>query len=83
ATEEAVKIFAKLGSMKPLVLPDKCNPCDLCGLRCPVGAISTTAVPRVDEEKCISCFACVEFCPRGAFEVPAGQAYAITSKVFS
>lgn len=83
ATPEAFKTFSQLGKMKPVVFPEKCNPCDLCGLRCPVGAIGTIGGPRVDEEACISCFACVEFCPRGAFEAPAGRALEIMSKVFS
>ncbi len=83
ASEEAVKTFSELGKVRPLVFTEKCNPCDLCGLRCPVGAIGTIGGPRVDEEKCISCYACVEFCPRGAFEVPAGRTQAIMSKVFS
>ncbi|HLB11903.1 MAG TPA: DUF362 domain-containing protein [Dehalococcoidia bacterium] len=82
ATEEAVKAFSELGKLKPVVFSNKCNPCDLCGLRCPVGAIGTIGSLRVDEEKCIGCFSCVEFCPRGAFEAPAGQAQAIMSKVF-
>lgn len=80
---ESVETFSKLGTMKPVVYPDKCSPCDLCGLRCPVGAIATIGGPRVDEDRCISCFACVEFCPQGAFEVPAGLAQEIMSKVFS
>lgn len=83
ASDEAVKTFAELGEIKPVVFSSKCSPCDLCELRCPVGAIGTIGGLRVDEEKCISCFACVEFCPRGAFEVPSGRAQAIMSKVFS
>lgn len=83
ATEEAVRLFAELGKIKPVVHPEKCTPCDLCGLRCPVGAIGTIGGPRIDEERCICCFSCVEFCSHGAFEVPAGRPQEIMSKVFS
>lgn len=83
ATAEGFKTFGELGKIKPLVYANRCRPCDLCGLRCPVGAIATLGGPTLDEEACISCFACVEFCPQGAFEVPAGRAREITTKVFS
>lgn len=82
SSAEATEKFAELGSIKPVVFADKCSPCDLCGLRCPVGAIGTIDGPRVDEDKCISCFACVEFCPQGTFEVPAGRAQEIMTAVF-
>lgn len=82
ATDEAVGEFSGLGQIKPVVDPARCNPCDLCGLRCPVGAIATIGGLRIDNEKCISCFSCVEFCPNGAFEVPAGRPQEIMSRVF-
>lgn len=41
---------------------DKCNECDACGKRCPMGAISKGIVNK----KCIRCLGCVNKCPMGA-----------------
>jgi uncharacterized protein (DUF362 family)/Pyruvate/2-oxoacid:ferredoxin oxidoreductase delta subunit len=81
STEEAGKLLWEMGTLKPVVYPERCEPCDQCDY-CPVGAIRLDGQPIIDYEACISCFACAEFCPRGAIEAPAGRAEELMKSIF-
>lgn len=47
----------------------KCNNCGICAKNCPVGAINTDDVSKIDATKCISCMRCVSICPRSAKKI--------------
>jgi pyruvate ferredoxin oxidoreductase delta subunit len=58
-------------SIRPVILPSKCNKCDLCWLYCPEGTISKCHgyVPVVDLEYCKGCGICAAECPSQAIEM--------------
>lgn len=47
------------------ILPDKCQACMICAMRCPAQAIASAKnqVHVIDQEKCIRCGTCLEVCP--------------------
>jgi len=60
----------------------RCVECGVCGMTCPVGAISNGAgapcekVPRaargkpvIDTKRCSACRICVTYCPKGVLEI--------------
>lgn len=48
--------------------------CKACHEICPVDAITTGKVPRLDSTKCQTCLACLPVCPVGAFTADDGVA---------
>ncbi|MFI3172462.1 MAG: 4Fe-4S binding protein [Eubacteriales bacterium] len=50
------------GGFRPSTL-DTCVECGMCAKRCPMQAIDSEDVSKVDHEKCISCFRCIKSCP--------------------
>ncbi|HOK40885.1 MAG TPA: DUF362 domain-containing protein [bacterium] len=65
----AYKIGAKVFSIKPELIKEKCSQCFLCVKSCPVNAISKKDnYPYFDYDKCIQCFCCSELCPKIAIK---------------
>lgn len=57
--------YRKYGTIPFVPKPERgCNDCGYCARFCPVGAIDTGDVKKVDEKKCIACMGCVSVCPK-------------------
>ena len=64
------------GGITPMPTQD-CVKCALCAQECPVGAIDSQSVEKVDGAKCVSCMRCVAVCPRGARRLDAERLRAV------
>jgi uncharacterized protein (DUF362 family) len=64
--------------VKPFILEEKCIKCNLCVKSCPVDAIRTGGVYRVEPNKCVECFCCHEVCESDA----VGMRRSFLHKVF-
>lgn len=55
-------------TLRPVLVPEKCNGCFLCFAYCPEAAISMAAgdKPVIDYDHCKGCMLCVEECPTRA-----------------
>lgn len=63
-------LASKLIRVRPEVIKEKCNGCEICAKNCPVNAISMIEKkPEIDHRKCISCYCCHELCPEKAYEI--------------
>lgn len=50
----------------------KCNRCQACALKCPVGAIDADTM-QIQADLCINCMRCVKVCPAEARSYDASQ----------
>lgn len=70
------KRFLQMVFGKPTLNTEKCTGCRICGLVCPVKAVTyrrlepaingKRRIPEFDMSKCIFCHCCYELCPEGA-----------------
>lgn len=49
-------------------ITDDCVACGSCESECPVGAISSGDIYKIDPDTCIDCGACASVCPTEAIE---------------
>jgi uncharacterized protein (DUF362 family)/Pyruvate/2-oxoacid:ferredoxin oxidoreductase delta subunit len=63
----AVKMIDPLIWIRPNIIEENCNNCNLCVDSCPMKAISPDKKrPQFDYDKCINCLCCHEVCPNQA-----------------
>ena len=48
---------------------EKCEGCGICVQFCPVDALESWGVIKIDQEKCTECLECIGACPVDALEV--------------
>lgn len=67
--------------LSPYASIKKCRECDMCGEKCPVGAIDMMNPTDTNKTKCMSCGRCIYVCPHKA-RYYSGLKYHIISLIF-
>lgn len=64
--------ITELWSIDFIAVGHECAHCGICAEGCPVGAIDSEYIDRIDPAKCITCCACIKNCPQSARTMKPG-----------
>ena len=57
--------ISRFSIFKIRIIPEKCNSCSLCSMKCKSSCIDSAA-QTIDYSRCVNCFNCIEACNRNA-----------------
>ena len=64
-----IKVATYLDKSNKISFTNECDSCGICVHFCPVDALESWGVIKIDREKCTDCLECIGACPVDALEV--------------